>query len=246
MVDPDHPSAAGLPTEWEVYDEAYNFESDPADLDKTYVLTADQSTIKENDSPVSELHENEGDIHPIAWYKEGDLLNAPSKHLGGGVDNNKHIPKKQQGTGGDGRAYYTALGHTKECWTDDVFLGHILGAMQWVLASPTITSNTEGLDSSAPGSEYEGLTASVANSTSSSASTDSSDGATEASSSGTTASVGSGTGSGVSANNSKSGSSASVLGAATSSVARTATVSTVAVAFLCFSAALAFTISTSA
>ncbi|PWN93784.1 class I glutamine amidotransferase-like protein [Acaromyces ingoldii] len=234
VVDPTHPSATGLPEAWEVYDEAYNFLSNPSELDKTYVLTADQSTIKENDQSVSDLHQFEGKVHPIAWYKEGDLLTAPTKHIGGGVDNIKHIPKKQRGTGGDGRAYYTALGHTKACWTDDVFLGHILGAMQWVLASPSIKSNNDTLPSSAPGSSFIGLGASPSSSTS---------GSSAEASGGSYASAGSGTGSGSAANsvNSAGAHTGAVLGAAGS--ATTVSVSVMA-ALVCLSA-VALTLSTS-
>jgi type 1 glutamine amidotransferase len=29
------------------------------------------------------------------------------------------------------RSFYTALGHTEECFSDDLYLGHILGAARW-------------------------------------------------------------------------------------------------------------------
>jgi cytochrome c len=44
-----------------------------------------------------------GADHPVAWYHE------------------------YQG----GRAFYTALGHTSESFSDPVFLGHLLGGIQW-------------------------------------------------------------------------------------------------------------------
>lgn len=41
--------------------------------------------------------------HPLSWYHEYD----------------------------GGRAFYTALGHTAESYIDPLFLGHLLGAIQW-------------------------------------------------------------------------------------------------------------------
>lgn len=46
-----------------------------------------------------------GDDHPIAWHHEYD----------------------------GGRAFYTALGHTDESWTDPLFLQHVAGGIEWAL-----------------------------------------------------------------------------------------------------------------
>lgn len=46
-----------------------------------------------------------GDFHPIAWYHEFD----------------------------GGRAFYTALGHTKESYSEELFLNHILGGIKWAM-----------------------------------------------------------------------------------------------------------------
>jgi uncharacterized protein len=46
-----------------------------------------------------------GDNHPIAWYHEYD----------------------------GGRAFYTALGHTKESYTEELFLKHILGGVKYAM-----------------------------------------------------------------------------------------------------------------
>lgn len=133
-----------------------SFNSNPRKLGKTVVLTADPSTWKDpGGETVKELAEVEGTEHPIAWYKEGDLLDQPRSKVGGGVDDNKHTPKNQRGRGGDGRSYFTALGHTKACWEDDTFLQHINGGLHWVLNSPSIRSNNASLPSSAPGSDLD-------------------------------------------------------------------------------------------
>ncbi len=46
-----------------------------------------------------------GDNHPVAWYHEYD----------------------------GGKAFYTALGHTEACYTDEVFLKHLTGGIKWAI-----------------------------------------------------------------------------------------------------------------
>ncbi|MEO6760646.1 MAG: ThuA domain-containing protein, partial [Saprospiraceae bacterium] len=46
-----------------------------------------------------------GDNHPVAWHQEYD----------------------------GGRAFYTALGHTKESYADPLFLGHLWGGLQYAI-----------------------------------------------------------------------------------------------------------------
>jgi type 1 glutamine amidotransferase len=152
-VDHDHPSTSFLNDTWDVYDEVYSFNSDPRKVGKTVVLTVNPHSYKDpGGDTTKELAAAEGSKHPIAWYKEGSLLDQPSKHVGGGVDDKHSTPKNQRGKGGPGRSYYTALGHTKACWKDDVFLQHIQGALGWVLESPSIRSNKASLPSTAAGS----------------------------------------------------------------------------------------------
>lgn len=51
-----------------------------------------------------------GNDHPVSWYHEYD----------------------------GGRAFYTALGHTEECYTDKTFLQHILGGIQYAMSKNQI------------------------------------------------------------------------------------------------------------
>lgn len=148
----DNPSTSFLNKTWSVTDEVYAFNSDPRKVGKQVVLTVNPDSYKDPGNSIKVLAAEEGAKHPIAWYKEGGLLDPPAHHLGEGMDDISSTPKNQRGTGGPGRAYYTALGHTKACWTNDVFLQHIQGALQWVLESPTIRSNNASLPSKAPGS----------------------------------------------------------------------------------------------
>jgi len=46
-----------------------------------------------------------GDFHPLSWYRDFD----------------------------GGRSFYTALGHTKESYSDSLFLGHLLGGIQYAM-----------------------------------------------------------------------------------------------------------------
>lgn len=50
-----------------------------------------------------------GDNHPMSWYHDYD----------------------------GGRAFYTALGHTDESYSDPVYLGHLLGGIQYAMGKQT-------------------------------------------------------------------------------------------------------------
>lgn len=121
VVDNTHPSTAGLPARWKLLDEMYNFQSDPRAVGAQVLLTADESSY----SDPGERRFDHGTPHPIAWYQE----------CGAGV--------QQECVAG--RSWYTGLGHTIEIWSDELFLGHVLGGITWVLASKTTRAfNKEG------------------------------------------------------------------------------------------------------
>ena len=48
---------------------------------------------------------NDGDYHPMSWYHSYD----------------------------GGRAFYTALGHTDESYSDPLYLGHLLGGIKYAM-----------------------------------------------------------------------------------------------------------------
>lgn len=160
VLDESHPSTRHLGPTWEVYDEIYNFLSDPRDLGATVLLSPNQSTYWDEIQSLEERNKIQGSPHPIAWYREGNLLTHPSHTtLGGGLDNTKAaIRKGTQGSGGDGRSWYTSLGHTHACWSQDDFLQHVLGGVQWVLASDSIASNQASPSKHAVGQAYNGTT----------------------------------------------------------------------------------------
>ncbi|PPR02627.1 hypothetical protein CVT24_002198 [Panaeolus cyanescens] len=127
VLQPDHPSTAGVPAVWQVQDEAYNFKSDPRALGAVVLLSADDSTIIGKPEPGSwrtatyidsqKIHEHHvlTKAHPIPLEK------------GAGVEPN----------GFAGRSFYTSLGHLNETWQDDIFMSHILGGISWVLQGNT-------------------------------------------------------------------------------------------------------------
>lgn len=154
VVDHKHPSTAHLNKTWHVYDEIYSFKSDPSKYGKQYVLTARESSYDDPIESREQRASEQGSPHPIAWWKEGGQLDYdPHVKVGGGTD-----PTKQQirdgtaGTGGAGRSFYTSLGHTKSVWAKEDFQMHILGAIEWVLESPSLRSNNASASKLAVGS----------------------------------------------------------------------------------------------
>lgn len=159
VLDHDHPSTWHLNETWEVYDEMYNFQSNPRDVGAHILLSPDESTYWDKIQSSSYREKIQG-RHPLAWYREGNLLTDPAHiTIGGGLDNVRaDVRKGTQGKGGDGRSWYTALGHTHAVWQKDDFLQHILGGIQWVLDSTSIASNQLSPGPNTPGQPYNGTT----------------------------------------------------------------------------------------
>ncbi|KIJ66650.1 hypothetical protein HYDPIDRAFT_149474 [Hydnomerulius pinastri MD-312] len=127
VIDGSHPSTQHLPAKWRLLDEMYNFQSDPRAVGAKVLLTADETSYIDN----LERKFNHGLPHPIAWYQE----------RGAGVEEG----------GIAGRSWYTGLGHCIEIWSDELFLGHILGGITWALGSKTTRAfNDSGKVGNAP------------------------------------------------------------------------------------------------
>ena len=86
-------------------DEWYEF--GPAHSDKLhFLLSVDETTYKpEANWGPNKQGKGMGAFHPISWYQEYD----------------------------GGRAFYTALGHTKESYADPLFMGHVAGGISLAL-----------------------------------------------------------------------------------------------------------------
>jgi type 1 glutamine amidotransferase len=54
-----------------------------------------------------------------------------TSYTGGNMKNEHPISWCQEFEGG--KVFYTALGHTKECYTDSLFLKHLLAGMKWAM-----------------------------------------------------------------------------------------------------------------
>lgn len=97
VTDSDHPSTRMLPAEWMRTDEWYNFRDISPEINVLMLL--DESTYEGG---------NNGDYHPIAWYRELE----------------------------EARMFYTAGGHTAESFSEDLFLEHLEGGISFVLGEP--------------------------------------------------------------------------------------------------------------
>jgi len=92
VLEANHPSTAHLNEEWKRFDEWYNYKNIQEGI--TPVLRVDESSYKGGEN---------GDFHPIAWYRDFE----------------------------NGRSFYTGLGHTPESYTDPDFVAHVWGGMEY-------------------------------------------------------------------------------------------------------------------
>lgn len=94
VVDKGHPSTSHLPDKWSRVDEWYNYKS----------IVPGLKVLCKLDETSYEGGEN-GQEHPIAWYRDFD----------------------------GGRAFYTGGGHTDEAFKEPEFLQHLLGGIQYAM-----------------------------------------------------------------------------------------------------------------
>ncbi|CAE6413221.1 hypothetical protein ACGC1H_002957 [Rhizoctonia solani] len=133
VLDKDHPSTMMLPDRWTYTEEVYNFRSDPRSVGAKVLLSVDASSYTDTHA---QTH-TQGSPHPIAWCQERGAGAADSSTAG--------------------RSFYTSLGHLTSTWSDQTFLAHILGAIQWTLASNTTrVMNPNGQVGAAPSSTSSG------------------------------------------------------------------------------------------
>ena len=157
IVNRTHPATEHLNATWRVYDEMYNYNSDPSKWGKQYLITADESSYHDPVETIAQRASEQGSPHPLAWWKEGDQLTYnPHVKVGGGTESTKaEIRSGQAGTGGPGRSFYTALGHTNAMWNDEDFQLHIMGAVSWLMNSPVLKSSSANPPPGAVGSDYD-------------------------------------------------------------------------------------------
>ncbi len=109
VEDHAHASTRHLGDTWQRYDEWYNFKS--LNPNVKVLLSLDESSYKggthcgSGTAGASAEAPKAGPCHPASWYHEYD----------------------------GGRAFYTALGHTKESYAEPEFLKHVLGGIRYAI-----------------------------------------------------------------------------------------------------------------
>lgn len=94
----------------------YHFRTDPRSLPSsaTVLLTPASSYSDPGVNALGFRNGSEGTPQPLAWYREGSLLDVPAQGtLGGGLDDYQGGPSPR---GGSGRSFYTSLGHDEGTW----------------------------------------------------------------------------------------------------------------------------------
>lgn len=100
VEDATHPAGAPLPSPFRIFDEIYEFRTNPRGR-VNVLLSVDR-------------HPNDG--HPTAG-QPGDF------------------PLAWYQSYGNGRVFYTALGHRDDVWNDRRFQQHLLGAIRWAFGT---------------------------------------------------------------------------------------------------------------
>ena len=106
VLDKKHPAIKNLPSQWETNDECYFFKEINPSI--KVLLVSNISTVKEADSSKNIIPEVFGNRYPAAWCHEFD----------------------------GGRILYTALGHSKEDYSNSTYLAHLIEGLKWVTDKP--------------------------------------------------------------------------------------------------------------
>lgn len=106
VVDRKHPATKNLDASWDTKDECYYFKEINPSI--KVLLISDISSIKENDDGKNIKPDVFGNRYPAAWCHEFD----------------------------GGKVWYTALGHSKEDYSDPTYLAHLLEGLKWVSDKP--------------------------------------------------------------------------------------------------------------
>lgn len=113
--DRSHPATAHLGEAWTRTDEWYNFDQQPIGAARV-LLSVDESGYEGGTM---------GEQHPIAWcYEPRGVASREERR--------------------SGRAFYTALGHSIECYAEPAIRDHLLGAISWVTQNVTGRPNGPG------------------------------------------------------------------------------------------------------
>jgi type 1 glutamine amidotransferase len=103
VINKTHPATKKLSTKWETNDECYYFKEINPDV--TFLLFSDISNIKEEKNSKNVRPDTFGNRSPAAWCHDFD----------------------------GGKAWYTALGHSKEDYSNLTYLAHIIEGLKWLV-----------------------------------------------------------------------------------------------------------------
>ncbi len=106
VLDKKHPAVKNLSAQWETNDECYFFKEINPSVH--VLLYSDISGIKESADGKNVTPDVFGNRYPAAWCQEFD----------------------------GGRIFYTALGHSKEDYSNTTYLAHLLAGLKWVTDKP--------------------------------------------------------------------------------------------------------------
>lgn len=120
VEDMTHPSTTMLGEEWTLADEFYRFGMTEEEAIGPVVFSRDRvNVLLSIDTEKSDIEKQRGVIpgrfdvmekgrdYPLAWYRDY----------------------------GEGRSFYTALGHREDVWESEKFQAHLLGGIRWALGA---------------------------------------------------------------------------------------------------------------
>jgi len=105
LEDSGHPVVRGLPATWEMNEEWYSFKTNPRNSGSHILATLDEATYKPGRFAGQNLAMGD---HPIVWTR---CVGPEQKHAG--------------------RAFYSAIGHRPEHYTDPVYVHMLEQAIVW-------------------------------------------------------------------------------------------------------------------
>lgn len=145
-VDTTHLSTSKLPENFLIEEELYHFRSDPRSMPTpAQVLVTNTSSVKDPGVNLRGFRlgsDGSLDPHPLAWYREGNLLTSVESD--DALAQTGSLADNLNGTAGfeefgsqpaAGRSWYSSMGHANATWALPAYRGHVLGGFVWVLQS---------------------------------------------------------------------------------------------------------------
>jgi hypothetical protein len=124
VEDPTHPATGMLGGSWPVVDEFYHFGTAPWDASRP----KDNIDVLFNHKIPKGFSRDRVHVLLSLDTEKTDITNLPDVVRGG------DYPQAWSRTYGQGRSFYTSLGHRDDIWTNDpVFRARIRGGIRWAL-----------------------------------------------------------------------------------------------------------------